>query len=203
MHPSGVGARLLERPLLQAHHRRGAGGGGCPRRPGAGGRSGGGHQRQGDRWPHEQAVRALLAWPGQAAGHAGHALAAAWHPPRPSTLLSLQIVTGYGEAGNALVTSPDVGKLIFVGSTHIGRKVSRRCPAHPKPVPHPTQPHSIAHQTAQHNAAPDPPGCAQHVRQRGARGAALTCHLACQPPFPGPPVFPAPPRRSWRRLPRT
>lgn len=34
-----------------------------------------------------------------------------------------QIVTGYGEAGNALVTSPDVGKIIFVGSTHIGRKV--------------------------------------------------------------------------------
>ena len=34
-----------------------------------------------------------------------------------------QIVTGYGEAGNALVTSPDVGKIIFVGSTQIGRKV--------------------------------------------------------------------------------
>ena len=38
-------------------------------------------------------------------------------PARP------QIVTGYGEAGHALVTSPDVGKLIFVGSTQIGRKV--------------------------------------------------------------------------------
>ena len=42
-------------------------------------------------------------------------------PARP-----LQIVTGYGEAGQALVTSPDVGKLIFVGSTLIGRKVGGR-----------------------------------------------------------------------------
>lgn len=33
-------------------------------------------------------------------------------------------MTGYGEAGNALVTSPDVGKIIFVGSTQIGRKVT-------------------------------------------------------------------------------
>jgi hypothetical protein len=41
------------------------------------------------------------------------------HLPRPA----LQIVTGYGEAGQALVTSPGVGKLIFVGSTQIGRKV--------------------------------------------------------------------------------
>ena len=34
----------------------------------------------------------------------------------------VQIVTGYGEAGNALVRS-GVGKLIFVGSTEVGRKV--------------------------------------------------------------------------------
>lgn len=34
----------------------------------------------------------------------------------------MQIVTGYAEAGNALVTS-GVNKLIFVGSTEIGRKV--------------------------------------------------------------------------------
>ena len=34
----------------------------------------------------------------------------------------VQIVTGYAEAGNALVTS-GVNKLIFVGSTEIGRKV--------------------------------------------------------------------------------
>lgn len=34
----------------------------------------------------------------------------------------MQIVTGYAEAGNALVTS-GVNKLIFVGSTEIGKKV--------------------------------------------------------------------------------
>lgn len=34
----------------------------------------------------------------------------------------VQIVTGYGEAGSALVTS-GLGKLIFVGSTAVGRKV--------------------------------------------------------------------------------
>lgn len=34
----------------------------------------------------------------------------------------MQIVTGYAEAGNALVTS-GVNKLIFVGSTQVGRKV--------------------------------------------------------------------------------
>ena len=51
-------------------------------------------------------------------------------PPRPPALLcrpsNEQIVTGYGEAGNSLVTSPDVGKIIFVGSTQIGRKVRAR-----------------------------------------------------------------------------
>lgn len=34
----------------------------------------------------------------------------------------VQIVTGYAEAGNALVTS-GVNKLIFVGSTQVGKKV--------------------------------------------------------------------------------
>lgn len=34
----------------------------------------------------------------------------------------MQILTGYGEAGDALVRS-GVGKLIFVGSTEVGRKV--------------------------------------------------------------------------------
>lgn len=33
-----------------------------------------------------------------------------------------QIVTGYGEAGSALVEG-GVGKVIFVGSTEVGRKV--------------------------------------------------------------------------------
>ncbi|PRW57735.1 Aldehyde dehydrogenase 22A1 [Chlorella sorokiniana] len=46
----------------------------------------------------------------------------------------VQIVTGYGEAGNALVTSPDVGKIIFVGSTQIGRKVMEAAAANLTPV---------------------------------------------------------------------
>ena len=33
-----------------------------------------------------------------------------------------QVVTGYGEAGSALVQG-GVGKVIFVGSTEVGRKV--------------------------------------------------------------------------------
>ena len=37
-----------------------------------------------------------------------------------------QILTGYGEAGHALVTCKDISKLIFVGSTQIGRKVGAR-----------------------------------------------------------------------------
>lgn len=49
------------------------------------------------------------------------ALAACHAPPD-----LVQIVTGYGEAGNALVTG-GVDKLIFVGSTAIGKKV------HPAP----------------------------------------------------------------------
>lgn len=35
----------------------------------------------------------------------------------------VQVVTGYAEAGQALVTSPDLNKLIFVGSTAVGRRV--------------------------------------------------------------------------------
>lgn len=35
----------------------------------------------------------------------------------------VQIVTGYAEAGQALVTSPDMNKVIFVGSTAVGRRV--------------------------------------------------------------------------------
>ena len=46
-------------------------------------------------------------------------------PPPHHHPAALQIVTGYGEAGHALVTSPDVAKVVFVGSTQIGRKV--RC----------------------------------------------------------------------------
>ncbi|EFN57269.1 hypothetical protein CHLNCDRAFT_143835 [Chlorella variabilis] len=57
------------------------------------------------------------------------ALVAAGAPPD-----LVQIVTGYGEAGNALVTSPDVGKLIFVGSTQIGRKVMEAAAANLTPV---------------------------------------------------------------------
>ncbi|KAL4856021.1 Aldehyde dehydrogenase 22A1 [Chlorella vulgaris] len=57
------------------------------------------------------------------------ALAAAGAPPD-----LVQIVTGYGEAGQALVTSPDVGKLIFVGSTQIGRKVMEAAAANLTPV---------------------------------------------------------------------
>jgi acyl-CoA reductase-like NAD-dependent aldehyde dehydrogenase len=46
----------------------------------------------------------------------------------------VQIVTGYGEAGHALVTAPKVGKLVFVGSTAVGRKVMAAASAHLKPV---------------------------------------------------------------------
>lgn len=37
----------------------------------------------------------------------------------------VQIITGYGEAGNALVTG-GVDKLIFVGSTVVGKKVQSK-----------------------------------------------------------------------------
>ena len=35
----------------------------------------------------------------------------------------VQIVTGYGDCGNALVTCPLVSKVVFVGSCPVGRKV--------------------------------------------------------------------------------
>lgn len=47
------------------------------------------------------------------------ALAAVGAPPD-----LVRIVTGFGEAGNALVTG-GIDKLIFVGSTAIGHKVGR------------------------------------------------------------------------------
>lgn len=39
-----------------------------------------------------------------------------------SYVVSMQVITGYAEAGTALV-SGGVGKVIFVGSTAVGRKV--------------------------------------------------------------------------------
>jgi len=45
----------------------------------------------------------------------------------------VQIVTGYAEAGNALVTS-GVDKLIFVGSTEIGKKVMQAAAQNLTPV---------------------------------------------------------------------
>ncbi len=45
----------------------------------------------------------------------------------------VQIVTGYAEAGNALVTS-GVNKLIFVGSTEIGKKVMQAAAQNLTPV---------------------------------------------------------------------
>lgn len=46
----------------------------------------------------------------------------------------LQTVTGFGEAGHALVTNPLVDKIIFTGSTAIGRKVMEAASQHLKPV---------------------------------------------------------------------
>ena len=45
----------------------------------------------------------------------------------------VQVVTGYGEAGGALVTAP-VDKLIFVGSVEVGRKVMAAASAALTPV---------------------------------------------------------------------
>ena len=45
----------------------------------------------------------------------------------------VQIVTGYAEAGNALVTS-GINKLIFVGSTEIGKKVMQAAAQNLTPV---------------------------------------------------------------------
>jgi len=46
----------------------------------------------------------------------------------------LQTVTGFAEAGNALVTDPLVDKIIFTGSTEIGKKVMEAASHHLKPV---------------------------------------------------------------------
>ena len=46
----------------------------------------------------------------------------------------VQILTGYGETGNALVTCPQVAKVVFVGSPAIGRRVMASAAAHLKPV---------------------------------------------------------------------
>lgn len=45
----------------------------------------------------------------------------------------VQIVTGYGEAGNALAGA-HLGRLIFVGSTGVGRAVMRTCADRLTPV---------------------------------------------------------------------
>ena len=60
--------------------------------------------------------------------HAARLCSTCYIPSHAAALLAgapedlVQIVTGYAEAGNALVTS-GVNKLIFVGSTEIGKKV--------------------------------------------------------------------------------
>ena len=46
----------------------------------------------------------------------------------------VQIVTGYRDAGDALVRAPKVGKLVFVGSTGVGRAVMAAAAASLKPV---------------------------------------------------------------------
>ena len=46
----------------------------------------------------------------------------------------VQTVTGFGEAGAALVACPDVDKIIFTGSPGVGRKVMEGASHHLKPV---------------------------------------------------------------------
>jgi acyl-CoA reductase-like NAD-dependent aldehyde dehydrogenase len=46
----------------------------------------------------------------------------------------VQTVTGFGEAGVALVDDPLVDKIIFTGSPAVGRKVMEGASKHPKPV---------------------------------------------------------------------
>jgi acyl-CoA reductase-like NAD-dependent aldehyde dehydrogenase len=46
----------------------------------------------------------------------------------------VQIVTGYREAGEALVTAPKVGKVVFVGSTGVGKAVMAAAATCLKPV---------------------------------------------------------------------
>ena len=46
----------------------------------------------------------------------------------------VQTVTGFGDAGAALVDDPFVDKIIFTGSPAVGRKVMEGCAKHPKPI---------------------------------------------------------------------
>jgi len=46
----------------------------------------------------------------------------------------VQVITGFGEAGAALVASPDVDKVLFTGSPGVGKLVMRGASAHLKPV---------------------------------------------------------------------
>lgn len=46
----------------------------------------------------------------------------------------VQIITGYGETGSALVTHPKVGKVTFVGSTNVGKQIMRSAATNLKPV---------------------------------------------------------------------
>jgi acyl-CoA reductase-like NAD-dependent aldehyde dehydrogenase len=46
----------------------------------------------------------------------------------------VQIVVGHGDAGQALVTDPGVGKVVFVGSTEVGRRVMAAAAARLTPV---------------------------------------------------------------------
>jgi acyl-CoA reductase-like NAD-dependent aldehyde dehydrogenase len=46
----------------------------------------------------------------------------------------VQIVTGYRDSGEALVTAPGIGKVVFVGSTGVGRAVMVAAAASLKPV---------------------------------------------------------------------
>lgn len=46
----------------------------------------------------------------------------------------VQIITGLGETGQALVASPGVDKIIFTGSTAVGKKVMKAAAENVKPV---------------------------------------------------------------------
>ena len=46
----------------------------------------------------------------------------------------VQTITGFGEAGAALVSCPDVDKIIFTGSPAVGKLVMRGAAPHLKPV---------------------------------------------------------------------
>lgn len=72
-------------------------------------------------------------WATWSSGYYGRAidaaLAAAGAPPG-----LVQIVTGYGDAGAALVAAPAVAKVVFVGSVGVGRRVMAACASAPKPL---------------------------------------------------------------------